>query len=89
MLAAGSTLVWFVGLPLAALTAFVWKTDPMIPFFILRLEYPLKGVVCFIRYATGKWIKVITAKARRRKHENVALTGSEGQETDDEGSRRS
>ena len=23
----------------------------------------MKGVVCFIRYATGKWIKVITGKA--------------------------
>lgn len=62
ILAADSTLVWIVGLPLAALTAFVWKTDPIIPFLILRLEYPLKGVVCLIRYATGKWIKVIGAK---------------------------
>ena len=64
ILAADSTLVWFVGLPLAALTAFVWKTDPIIPFLILRLEYPLKGVVCLIRYATGKWIKEIASKEK-------------------------
>lgn len=62
ILAADSTLVWFVGLPFAALAAFVWKANPMVPYVILRLEYPLKGLICLIRYLTGKWIKVITAE---------------------------
>ncbi len=62
ILAADSTLVWLFGLPVAALTGFVFRCDPIVPFIILRLEYPLKGIVCLIRFLSGKWIKVISAE---------------------------
>ncbi len=62
ILAADSTLVWLFGLPVAALTGFVFQCDPIVPFIILRLEYPLKGIVCLIRFLSGKWIKVISAE---------------------------
>lgn len=59
LLLADSSLVWFLSIPFGALAALVWKLDPFWIYFILRVEYPLKGIVCFIRYCTGKWIKVI------------------------------
>ncbi len=62
LLLADSSCVWFISLPLGALAGFVWKLSPFWVFFFLRLEYPLKGIVCFIRYCTGKWIKEIRAK---------------------------
>ncbi|MGM9606943.1 MAG: MATE family efflux transporter [Oscillospiraceae bacterium] len=61
ILAADSTLVWVFGLPVAALAGFVFHCDPIVPFIILRLEYPLKGIVCLIRFLSGKWIKDISA----------------------------
>ena len=63
LLVADSSLVWFVSLPLGALAGLVWHLDPVLIYFFLRVEYPLKGIVCFIRYCTGKWIKVITASS--------------------------
>ena len=63
LLFADSGLVWFFSLPVGALAAFVWHADPVIVYIIMRIQFPLKGVVCFIRYATGKWIKVISAKS--------------------------
>ena len=62
LLLADSSLVWFLSLPLGALAAFVWHMSPAWVYFFLRVEFPLKGVVCFIRYCTGKWIKEIRAK---------------------------
>ena len=62
LLLADSSCVWFISLPLGALAGFVWKLAPFWVFFFLRLEYPLKGIVCFIRYCTGKWIQEIRAK---------------------------
>ncbi len=62
LLVADSSLVWFVSLPLGALASLVWHLSPFWIYFLLRLEYPAKGVVCFIRFLTGKWIKVISAK---------------------------
>ena len=59
---ADSSTIWFVSLPLGALAGFVWNMDPIWVYFFLRIEYPLKGLVCLIRYCTGKWIKVIAAK---------------------------
>ncbi len=62
LLYADSSLIWFFSLPLGALAGFVWHLSPVWVYFFLRLEYPLKGIVCFIRYCTGKWIKVITTR---------------------------
>ena len=62
LLLADSSCVWFISLPLGALAAFVWHMSPAWVYFFLRVEFPLKGIVCFIRYCTGKWIKEIRAK---------------------------
>ena len=62
LLMADSSCVWFISLPLGALAAFVWHMSPAWVYFFLRVEFPLKGIVCFIRYCTGKWIKEIRAK---------------------------
>ena len=62
LLVADSALVWIFSLPVGALAGLVWHVNPVWVYVIIRVQYPLKGIVCFIRYATGKWIKVISAK---------------------------
>lgn len=59
---ADSGCIWLISLPLGALAAFVWHWSPVWIYVCLRIQYPLKGIVCFIRYASGKWIKEIKAK---------------------------
>ncbi len=61
LLLADSSCVWFISLPLGALAAFVWHLSPAWIYFLLNVEFPLKGIVCFVRYCTGKWIKQIRA----------------------------
>ena len=61
LLLADSSCVWFISLPLGALAAFVWRLSPFWVYFFLRVEFPLKGIVCFIRYCTGKWVREIRA----------------------------
>jgi len=62
LLLADSSCVWFISLPLGALAGLVWHLSPAWIFFLLRVEYPLKGLVCLVRYFSGKWIKVIRAE---------------------------
>ena len=62
LLLADSSMVWFVSIPLGALAALVWHLDPFWIYFFLRIEFPLKGLICFARYCTGRWIKVIGAQ---------------------------
>ena len=52
-------LIWAVSLPLGALASFVWHLSPFWIYFLLRMEYPLKGLVCLARFLSGKWINVI------------------------------
>ncbi len=59
ILIADSALVWLFSLPLGALAAFVWGASPVLVYVILRVQFPMKGVVCFIRFCTGKWIRQI------------------------------
>jgi len=61
LLLADSSCVWFISLPLGALAAFVWGLAPFWVYFFLRLEFPLKGIVCFVRYCTGRWVREIRA----------------------------
>ncbi|MGN0968864.1 MAG: MATE family efflux transporter [Oscillospiraceae bacterium] len=61
LLFADSGAVWLISLPLGALAAYVWHMSPVWVYFFLLVQYPLKGIVCFIRYLSGKWLKVITA----------------------------
>ena len=62
LLFADSGAVWLISLPLGTLAAYVWHMSPVWVYFFLLVQYPLKGVICFIRYLSGKWIKVITAR---------------------------
>ncbi|MCF0121494.1 MAG: hypothetical protein HUJ65_07640, partial [Oscillospiraceae bacterium] len=62
LLLADSTLVWIVSLPLGTLAGLVWHMSPVWIYFFLRIEFPLKGIVCLIRFLSGKWIKVISLK---------------------------
>ena len=52
-------LIWAVSLPLGALASFVWHLTPFWIYFLLRMEYPLKGIICLIRFLSGKWVNVI------------------------------
>ncbi|MBQ8975094.1 MAG: hypothetical protein IJ072_05150, partial [Oscillospiraceae bacterium] len=61
LLLADSSCVWFISLPLGALAAFVWHLSPTWIYFLLHMEFPLKGIVCFVRYCTGRWVKQIRA----------------------------
>lgn len=65
ILAVDSGTVWLIALPLGALAGLVWHLDPVIVYIFLRIEYPLKGAICLIRYLSGKWLKVITAKGEK------------------------
>lgn len=62
LLLADSSCVWFISLPLGALAGLVWHLSPLWIYFFLRVEYPLKGLVCLVRFLSGKWVKVITTK---------------------------
>ena len=62
LLLADSSCVWFISLPLGALAGFVWHLSPFWVYLFLRVEFPLKGIVCFIRYCTGKWIEEIRSE---------------------------
>ena len=62
LLIADSSLVWFVSLPLGALAGLVWHMSPVWIYLFLRVEYPAKGLVCLVRFLSGKWIKVIARK---------------------------
>jgi hypothetical protein len=66
LLIADSSLVWFVSLPLGALAGLVWHMSPAWIYFFLRWS-TRKGLVCLIRFLTGKWIKVI-ARVKSGKH---------------------
>lgn len=61
LLLADSSLVWLVSLPLGALAGLVWGMDAVWVYALLRVEFPLKGLVCVWRYFSWKWIKVIRA----------------------------
>lgn len=61
LLIADSSMVWLVSIPLGYLAAMVWHLDPFWIYFLLRVEFPLKGLICLCRYLTGKWITVIKA----------------------------
>lgn len=65
LLFADSTLVWFVSLPLGALSGLVWGLGPLWTYFFLRVEFPLKGIVCLIRFLSGKWVRVISAAEQK------------------------
>jgi putative MATE family efflux protein len=56
-----SILVWFFSLPLGALAGLVWHLPAFWVFFLLKLEFGAKGVLCTIRFFTKKWIRVIHA----------------------------
>ena len=58
-----SILVWFFSLPLGALAGLVWHLPAFWVFFLLKLEFGAKGVLCTIRFFTKKWIRVIHAEA--------------------------
>jgi len=61
LLLADSSCVWLISLPLGALAGLVWHLSPGWVYFLLMVEFPLKGIICFIRYCSGKWIKEIRA----------------------------
>ena len=57
-----SILVWCFSLPLGALAGLVWHLPAFWVFFLLKLEFGAKGVLCTIRFFTKKWIRVIRAE---------------------------
>ena len=62
LLVADSILVWLFSIPVSAVGGLIFHISPIWVYVIIRVQFPLKGIVCLIRYISGKWIKVITAK---------------------------
>ena len=62
LLVADSILVWFFSIPVSAILGLVFHISPIWVYVIIRVQFPLKGVVCFVRYCTGKWIKEIKVR---------------------------
>ena len=56
-----SILVWCLSLPLGALAGLVWHLPAFWIFFLLKLEFGAKGILCTARFFTKKWIRVIRA----------------------------
>lgn len=71
LLVADSSMVWFVSLPLGALASFVWHMSPAWIYFFLRVEFPLKGIICLVRFLKGKWIQVIEGTDSGKKMPDV------------------
>ncbi len=64
LLVADSILVWLFSIPVGAIAGLIFHVSPIWVYVIIRVQFPLKGIVCFVRYCTGKWIKVITSKTQ-------------------------
>ena len=62
LLVADSILVWVFSIPVSAILGLVFHISPIWVYVIIRVQFPLKGVVCFVRYCTGKWIKEIKVR---------------------------
>ncbi len=62
ILVADSVLVWFFSIPVGAVAGLIFGVSPVLVYVILRIQFPLKGIICFVRYASGKWIRVIKPK---------------------------
>ena len=62
LLVADSILVWAFSIPVSAILGLIFHISPIWVYVIIRVQFPLKGIVCFVRYCTGKWIKEIKAK---------------------------
>lgn len=56
--------MWFIGLPAAALCAFVWKLSPAVVFLCLKSDQVLKCITGFIKVNRYRWIKNIGDDAR-------------------------
>ncbi len=52
--------VWGVGVPLAALGAFVWKLEPWVVFLLLNLDEAAKLGLGLWRLGTRKWLRDVT-----------------------------
>ena len=62
LLVADSILVWVFSIPVGAILGLIFRISPIWVYVIIRVQFPLKGIVCFVRYCTGKWIQEIKAK---------------------------
>ena len=50
---------WFIGVPLAFLSAVVWKFPIHIIFLLIKTEEAMKSILAYIRYRKGYWVKNI------------------------------
>ncbi|MCD8329726.1 MAG: MATE family efflux transporter [Lachnospiraceae bacterium] len=51
--------LWMVSVPLGAAAGLVWGWTPFWIYVCLKVEYPLKTVLCLIRFRSKKWIKIV------------------------------
>ena len=55
--------MWFIGLPMGLLAAFVWKLPVTYVYFFLRFDVIFKIILCIRRILKGEYIKDFTRKA--------------------------
>ena len=55
-------LLWAISIPLGWLGAFVWHLPIFWTYFLLKMEYGLKSIICLIRFLTGKWIREVNVE---------------------------
>jgi hypothetical protein epulo_10072 len=52
--------MWFIGLPMGLLAAFVWKLPVTYVYFFLRFDIIFKIILCIRRILKGEYIKDFT-----------------------------
>ncbi|MEG0571382.1 MAG: MATE family efflux transporter, partial [Oscillospiraceae bacterium] len=52
--------LWGVGVPLALLSAFVFKLPVAVVFLCMKIDEPVKVIMCMARLKGVNWIKIVT-----------------------------
>lgn len=55
-------LLWVISIPLGCLGAFIWHLPIFWTYFLLKMEYGLKSIICLVRFLSGKWIRKVNTE---------------------------
>lgn len=61
-----ATYLWFIGIPLGALAAFVFKLDPWLIYVAFMSEEILKAATNYMRLRSGKWLNNVIERKDKR-----------------------
>lgn len=52
--------LWCVAVPLAYFAAFVLQFPPVLVFAVMKIDEPVKAIICFVRMHGTKWLRNVT-----------------------------